>query len=69
MIIDFFIIIQWLFYRNNLARSAFFILQVINAIFKLSFKDKNISHAIELKQLIELQAILTHLVAISKNKQ
>lgn len=57
------------FYRNNLAKSVFFILQVINIIFKVSFKDYNISHANELKQLIELQAILIHLVAISKNSQ
>lgn len=54
---------------NNLAKSVFFILQVINIIFKVSFKDYNISHANELKQLIELQAILIHLVAISKNSQ
>lgn len=60
---------NWLFYRNNLAKSAFFILQVINVIFNVSFKDYNISRTIELKQLIKLQAILIHLVSISKNKQ
>jgi len=44
-------------------------LQVICIIFKASFKDHNISHAIELKQLIQLQAILIHLVSITKNEQ
>jgi len=52
-----------------LAKSAFFMLQVISIIFKVSFKDYNISHGIELKQLIQLQAILIQLVSISKSKQ
>lgn len=58
-----------LFCRVNLAKTAFFILQVVSMIFKGSFKDHNNSHQTELKQLIELQAILINAIAISKNKQ
>lgn len=58
-----------MFYRNNLAKSAFFILQIISIILKVSFKNYNISHQTELKHLIELQAILINAIAISKNKQ
>lgn len=54
-------------FRDNLAKTAFFILQVISIIFKISFKDYKISHT-ELKQLIKLQAILINTIATSTNK-
>lgn len=59
----------YLFYRDNLAKTAFFTLQVVSIILKISFKDFNSLHKIELKQLIELQAILINAIALSKNKQ
>lgn len=56
-------------YRDNLAKTAFFTLQIISIIFKVSFKDYSVSHVTEFKQLIELQAVLLNAIALSKNKQ
>lgn len=60
---------MYFIFRDNLAKTAFFILQVISIIFKASFKDYKNKNVTELKQLIELQAILINAIAISKNKQ
>ncbi|XP_050428073.1 eIF-2-alpha kinase activator GCN1 isoform X2 [Adelges cooleyi] len=52
---------------NNLAKSAYFMLLIVSIIVKTAFKEFNIQHKTEIKQLIESQALLVNAIALSKN--